>query len=150
MGFAELRPGTRPQRLIPGAWSAAGLGRASRDEPGFGQHLLGRDVVMGGGCSERAQPVPPGREPAQFSHGRGRHAATRDVLRDPVPEFGGAAGKIEKVEPAEYRAVVADEHVEGTAARFLLGQQGVVPLGELVEELIAAVGDKGGKVGAVR
>jgi hypothetical protein len=35
-------------------------------------------------------------------------------------------------------------------ASLLLGQQGVVPLGEVVVELIAAVGDKGGKVGAVR
>jgi hypothetical protein len=49
--------------LIQGAGPAAGLGRADWDEPGFGQHLLGCDVVMGGRCSERAQPVLRGREP---------------------------------------------------------------------------------------
>jgi hypothetical protein len=32
----------------------------------------------------------------------------------------------------------------------LLGQHGVVPVGELVEELVAAVGDRGREVGAVR
>lgn len=32
----------------------------------------------------------------------------------------------------------------------LLGQRGVVPVGELVEEVVAAVGDRGSEVGAVR
>ncbi len=61
-----------------------------------------------------------GREPAQFLHGRGRDAATRDVLRDPVSEHGGAVLKIEQVEPAEHRAIVADEHVEDARASLLL------------------------------
>ena len=54
----EPRPGAtsvgRQITLIPGAWPATGLGRASRDEPGFGQNLLGRDVVIGGRCPEHA------------------------------------------------------------------------------------------------
>jgi hypothetical protein len=40
--------------LIPGSWPTTGLGRASRDEPCFGQNLLGSDVVMGGRCSKHA------------------------------------------------------------------------------------------------
>src|SRR6516225_886400 len=72
------------------------------------------------------------------------------MLRDPVSEYGRAVLEIEQVEPAEHRAILADEHVEDTGASLLLGQQGVVPLGEVVVELIAAVGDKGGEVGAVR
>jgi hypothetical protein len=40
--------------------------------------------------------------------------------------------------------------VEDAGASLLLGQQDVVPLGEVVVELIAAVGDEGGKLGAVR
>src|SRR6516162_11317430 len=40
--------------------------------------------------------------------------------------------------------------MEDAGASLLLGQSGVVLLGEMVEERIAAVGDKGGEVGAVR
>ena len=105
---------------------------------------------MRGRCSERAQPVLRGREPAQFLHGRGRHTTTRDVLRDPVAELSHAVLKIDQVESAEHRAILADEHVEYAGASLLLGQQGLLPLGELVVELIAAVRDKGGKVRAVR
>src|SRR6516225_715493 len=72
------------------------------------------------------------------------------MLRDPVSEYGRAVLEIEQVEPAEHRAILADEHVEHAGASLLLGQQGAVSLGEMVEELIAAVGDKGGEVGAVR
>jgi hypothetical protein len=43
-----------------------------------------------------------------------------------------------------------DKHVEGADASLLLSQQGSVPVGELVEELVASVGDKGSEVGAVR
>jgi integrase len=57
---------------------------------------------------------------------------------------------IEQIEPAEYRTVLGDEHVEGANAGLLLSQQGVVAVGELVEEVVAAVGDRGSEVGAVR
>src|SRR5215469_8148887 len=40
--------------------------------------------------------------------------------------------------------------MEHADARILLSQQVIVPLGELVEELIAAVGDKACEVGTVR
>jgi hypothetical protein len=126
------------------------VGRPGRDEPGLDQDLLGRDVVVGGGGRERAEPVPFRRELAQVPHGRGRHAAPSGVLRDPVAEFRRAVPDAVQVEPAQDRAVVGDEHVVGAAAGFLLGQHGAVPAGELVEVLIAAVGDGGGEVGAVR
>ena len=42
------------------------------------------------------------------------------------------------------------EHVVGAGAGLLLGQTGAVLLGELVEVLIAAVGDEGGEIRAVR
>jgi hypothetical protein len=45
--------------------------------------------------------------------------------------------------------VRAVDDVLGTHS-LLLGQQGVVPLGELVVELIAPVGDQGSEVRAVR
>jgi hypothetical protein len=71
------------------------------------------------------------------------------VPRDPVTEFRGAVPGEDQVEPAEDRAVLGDEHVVGADACLLLGQQGTVPLGELVEELIAAVGDEAAEVAAV-
>ncbi|HEX7164107.1 MAG TPA: hypothetical protein VF223_23065 [Trebonia sp.] len=89
------------------------------------------------------------RQPAQFDHGRGRHAAAGGVLCHPVAEFRGAVPGEEQVEPAEDRAVLVDEHVVGVDAGLLLGQHRTVLLGELVEELIAAVGDEGGEVAAV-
>ena len=76
--------------LIPGAWLTAEVGRvgrADRDEPGFGQHLLGRGILAGGGRPEGAQPVVGRRQPAQLPDGRGRHATTGDMLRDPVAEL---------------------------------------------------------------
>jgi drug/metabolite transporter (DMT)-like permease len=147
----SLRPAIQLP-LVPGARLTAEVGRVSRadrDESGLGQHLLRRDVPQRGGGPERAQPVPRRRQPAQLKHGRGRHAAAGDVLSDPVAEFRGAVPREEEVEPAEDRAVLVDEHVVGAAAGLLLGQQGTVPRGELVEEVIAAVGDEGGEVAAV-
>jgi hypothetical protein len=76
--------------LIPGARLTAEVGRvgrADRDEPGFGQHLLGRGILVSGGRPQRAQPVLVRRQPAQLPDGGGRHATAGDMLRDPVAEF---------------------------------------------------------------
>ncbi len=94
--------------------------------------------------------MPRGRQPAQLPHGRGRHAAAGGVLRDPVAEFRGAVLEAVQVEPAQDRAVIGDEHVIGADPGLLLGQQLVMPVGKLVEELITPVGDRGSEVGAVR
>jgi hypothetical protein len=94
--------------------------------------------------------VPRPRQLAQLPDGRSRHAAAGRALRDPVAEFRGAVPEAEQVEPAQDRAVLGDEHVVGAEAGLLLGQQGLVLVGELGEVLIAAVGDGGGEVGAVR
>jgi hypothetical protein len=72
------------------------------------------------------------------------------LLCDPISELGRAVLKIEQVEPAQHRAIVADEHMEDTGASVLFGQQGVELLGEVIEELIPPIGDKRGKVTAVR
>jgi hypothetical protein len=53
-------------------------------------------------------------------YGLGRHAAAGGLLRDPVAEFGGAVLKVVQVEPAQNRAVIGDEHVEGTDAGLLV------------------------------
>src|SRR4029077_17782610 len=50
---------------------------------------------------------------------------------------------------AQNRAVLSDEHVEGADAGLLLSQQGAIPVGELVEELVATVRDRSSEVGAV-
>lgn len=71
------------------------------------------------------------------------------MLRDPVAEFCGAVLEVVQVEPAQDRAVLGDQYVEGADAGLLLGQQGTVPLGEPIVELITAVGDRGGEVDAV-
>jgi hypothetical protein len=89
------------------------------------------------------------RQTAQLPDGRGRHAAAGDVLRHPVAECGSAVLEVVEVEPAQDRAVLGDEYVEGADAGLLLGQQGTVPLGEPIVELITAVGDRGGEVDAV-
>jgi hypothetical protein len=72
-----------------------------------------------------------------------------DVLRDPVAELSRAILEAVQVEPAQDRAVLGDEYVEGADAGLLLGQQGTVALGEPIVELITAVGDRGGEVDAV-
>jgi hypothetical protein len=99
---------------------------------------------------QRTQPVLRRRQLAQFPYRRGRHAPAGDVLRDPVAKVSRAVLDVVQVEPAEHRAIVADEHVVGADAGLPPGQQLVVLLGELVEELIAAVGNESGEVGAVR
>jgi hypothetical protein len=136
--------------LIPATGSAARLCRTIEDEAGLPQHLLGRDVVKGGRRSECAQPVLFGSSLTQFLHGRGRHAATRNVSRDPVPELGRAVLELNQIEPAEHVAVLADQDVEDAGASLLLAQQLVERLVEMVEERVAPIGDEGGKVGAVR
>jgi hypothetical protein len=72
------------------------------------------------------------------------------MLRDPVAEFRSVVIDSDQVEPAEYRAILGNEHVQGAHAGLLLSQQGVVPVGELSEEVIAAVGYRGSEVGPVR
>ena len=72
------------------------------------------------------------------------------MLRDPVAEFGSAVLGEDQVEPAQDRVIPGDEHVEGADAGLLLGEQGAVPLGELVVELITTVGDKGREILTVR
>src|SRR6185312_15170468 len=72
-----------------------------------------------------------------------------DLLRDSVAESGSAVFEVVQVEPAQNRAILSDEHVEGADAGLLLSQQGGIPVGELVEELITAVGDRGSEVGPV-
>ena len=71
------------------------------------------------------------------------------MLRDPVAELRSAILEAVQVEPAQDRAVLGDEYVEGADAGLLLGQQGTVQLGEPIVELIPAVGDRGGEVDAV-
>jgi hypothetical protein len=165
IGNLNAAPGTHPIRapvrirlehqvaLIPRAWltpEVGRVGRADRDEPGFRQHPLGRGILAGGGRPQCAQPVLGRRQPAQLPDGRGRYATAGDMLRDPVAEFRSVVFDVDQIEPAEHRAILGDEHVEGTDAGLLLSQQGVVPAGELVEEVVATVGDRGSEVGAVR
>jgi hypothetical protein len=71
------------------------------------------------------------------------------VLRDPVADVRHTVLGEVQVEPAQDRAVLGDEYVEGADAGLLLGQQGTVTLGEPIVELITAVGDRGGEVDAV-
>jgi hypothetical protein len=71
------------------------------------------------------------------------------MLRDAVAELGGAVLQVVQVEPAQHRAILGHEHVEGAGAGLLLGDRGAVPVGELVEELLAAVGDRGREPGPV-
>src|SRR5437764_708434 len=94
---------------------------------------------------------PGGRGAGRRAAGaRPRARRAGGLLRDPVAESGGAVLEVVQVEPAQNRAVIGDEHVEGAAAGLLLGQQGAVPGGELVEELVATVRDRSGEPGAVR
>ena len=53
------------------------------------------------------------------------------TLGDAVSELGRAVLKTVVVEPAEHRAILANEHGEDAGASLLLGQQGVVLLGEM-------------------
>jgi hypothetical protein len=105
---------------------------------------------VSGPGSERAQAVPRRSELAQFPHGGSGHAAAGYVLRDPVAELCGAILEVNQIEPAEHRAVFVDEHVEDAGAALLLREERLVAVGEVVEVVIATVGDRPGEVGPVR
>src|SRR3954451_5089802 len=58
---AGMSGGRGQVALVPGALLAADVGRvgrADRGETGLGQHLLGGEVLVGGGGPQCAQPVP--------------------------------------------------------------------------------------------
>jgi len=139
--------------LVPGAVLPAevgGVGWSGRSEAGFDQHPPRGWVVRGGGGFEFREPVPRCRDAAQVAHGRGRDAMTGDMLRNPVAQLRYAVRDEHEVEPTEDSPVLGDEHVVGALASVLLRQPGVVPLGELLEELITAIGHRSGEIGAVR
>ena len=72
------------------------------------------------------------------------------MLGDSVAESCRAILDEEQVEATQHRTVLGDEDVVRGDAGFLLGQQSVVSLGEVFVERIASVGDRCGKVSAVR
>jgi len=57
---------------------------------------------------------------------------------------------IEQVETAEHRPIVVDEYVKNAGSRLLFGQLGVMAICEVLEVLVAAVGDRRGEVRAIR
>jgi hypothetical protein len=77
-----------------------------------------------------------------------RHAS--DLFRNPVTQLRYAVRDEHEVEPTEDNPGLGDEHVVRTVAALLLCQPGVVPLGELFEELITTIGDRSSEVGAIR
>jgi hypothetical protein len=95
------------------------------------------------------QSVPNRRQSAKFPHSLSRNAPAGSVLGDPVAEVRHAVVGEVQVESAQDRAVVRNEHVVGADAGVLLSQQDAVLRGELIEKLVAAIGDGGGEVGAV-
>ena len=98
------------------------VSRLSRDEPGFDQHPLGRDVLFTGRRLERAQSVAGRGELAQLPHRCGRHPATGHPLCDPVADVGCAVLDAVQIEAPKDRAVLVDEHITRAKARLLLGQ----------------------------
>jgi hypothetical protein len=89
------------------------------------------------------------RQTAQLPDGRGRHAVPSDVLRDPVAEYRGAVLDVIQAEPAQDRAILGDEYVEGADAGLLIVKQGAAQLGEPVKVLIPPVRGIGGEVSAI-
>jgi hypothetical protein len=138
--------------LIPGALFPAQvcrIGWPDRKEAGVEQHSLGGDIAIGRGGSEGADPVSRRGERADVAHGRSRDAAPGDMLCNAVPQLRDSSFDEHQVEPAKDRSVLGEEHVIGAVAGLLVGQEGVVPLGELLEVRVAPVGDRSREVGAV-
>jgi hypothetical protein len=71
------------------------------------------------------------------------------MLRDAVTQHRDAFLDEHQVEPAKHGSVLGEEHVLRADAGLLLGQQGVVPRGEVLEVLVAAVGDRSSEVATV-
>ena len=74
------------------------------------------------------------------------------MLRSAGAELHPEPGEVlwEAGDPYHLDLVLGDEHVVGAGAGRLLCQEGVVALGEVLEVLVAAVGDRGREVGPVR
>ena len=87
---------------------------------------------------------------AQLTDRRGGQASSGRVLRHSVTQFCRATLNKAQVEATHDRTVLGDEYVVRAAACLLLGQQGMVSLGEVFVVLIASVGDRCSEVAAVR
>jgi hypothetical protein len=86
--------------------------------------------------------VPVRRYPAHFPHGRGGQTLARDVLRDPIAKVRSVVSGEIQVESAQYRALLVYEQVIRAIPRVLVGKQGIVLLGEPIEEFVTAIGDE--------
>ena len=82
---------------------------------------------------------------AQLTDRRGSQASTGRLLGHPATQFRRAILNKAQVEAAQDRTVPGDENVVRADADLLLGQQSMVPFGEVFEVLIASVGDPCGK-----
>jgi len=138
--------------VVPGARLPAEVGRASwadREKPGFRQHSSGRSVLRRDSRSDFSKAVPRRCQIAQLTDHRGGQTSPGRMLSDSVTEFCRGIVKAQ-VEATQDRTVFGEQDVARGAPRLLLGQQSVVPLGEVSEKLIASVGDRCSKVSAVR
>ena len=89
-------------------------------------------------------------QPTYLLNCRCRHAPPGHPLRNPVPEFGISAADMNQVEPANNSAARLHEYEVGVTSRLLLGQQLIVLVAEVLEEVVSTIGDRRGKVGSVR
>src|SRR5580765_3503929 len=72
------------------------------------------------------------------------------MVRDAIAQLPDTVPDEQQVEAPQHGPVLVDEHVVRPDARLLVGEQGVVPLGEVLEVLVAAVGDARREEGAIR
>lgn len=123
--------------------------RADQGEPCPGENLLRGDVLQRGGGDYRADSKIGRCQLAQQANRHRGQASSGCPFGDAITEFRRTSLGKDQVEAADNRTVVLDQHVVRAEAGLLLGQQSIEALGEVLIELVAAIGDPFREISAV-
>jgi hypothetical protein len=101
-------------------------------------------------CSDVAAQAPLSlSQIAQLTNRRGGDTTPGRILSDSIAQYGRVLRNEDQVEAAQHRTIIVDQYVVGGNAIVLLAQQSLVSLGEVLEELIAPIGDRNSEIGTV-
>jgi hypothetical protein len=123
--------------------------RCDVSESRLEKHSLRCNIVIARRCREDLQSKVLTCDPAQRPQSRGGHTTTGRLLANAITNPCRPIGDVVEVEAAHDYTVLINERVKDPGSGLLFGDEFSVPLRVLLEEGVASVADRFGKVCAI-